>query len=288
MWYSHGMPTTATAPHELDPIETHPAKYSDGIIAEIARCLRKYVPPGDIVLDPFAGIGGIHVFAPEWDTRGIELEPEWANCHHRTTIGTALALPYDDGEVGAVATSPCYGNRMADTYLGAGDSCRACGGDGLNHGSGWTKRPCSICESPDHPRRDCPDRSTELIDLPCRSCGGSGKLRNPRATYAISLGRVPSEGSAAAMQWGPEYRQFHTDAWREAYRVLRPGGVLMVNMSDHVRKDELQPVTLWHATTLAGLGLSMVEAKAIDTKRMKHGANRDLRAQAEWLITFRK
>lgn len=282
-WYTDAMTQTVT------PIEEHPAKFSDGIVKQIAVALRRYVPAGGLVVDPFAGIGGIHVFAPEWDTRGIELEPEWAATHPRTQVGTALALPWDDDTVDAVVTSPCYGNRMADQYLGENDTCRTCGGDGLNHGSDWMSKPCALCEG-DHYRRDCPD-APEALDGTlgaCGRCDGSGIRASSRMTYAVKLGRKVSDGSAAAMQWGPEYRQFHADAWREARRVLPFGGHLMVNISDHIRSELLQGVSIWHAATIARIGFDLVECTGIPTQRYKHGANHDLRPQAEWLMVFRK
>lgn len=264
----------------------HPAKYSAGIVTRIGHALARYVAPGDTVLDPFAGIGGIHVFAPEYDTVGIELEPEWAACHDRTRLGSALDLPFPDSSVGAVVTSPCYGNRMADQYLGQNDSCRACGGDGLAHGSAWMTKPCECCTK-DHYLRDCPYYAVLLPEGPCPSCDGTGQRPNVRSTYATSLGRKVSDGSGAGLQWGAAYRAFHVEAWREAARVLKPGGVLMLNISDHVRNDTLQGVSIWHATVIARLGMTLVESVGIPTRRMKHGANRDLRPQAEWLLVFR-
>jgi tRNA G10 N-methylase Trm11 len=71
----------------------------------------------ELVLDPFAGTGGIHVLAEAgWDTVGVELEHEWADMHERTQVGTALALDFPNAYFDAIATSPTYGNRFADDY----------------------------------------------------------------------------------------------------------------------------------------------------------------------------
>ncbi|HEY5170692.1 MAG TPA: hypothetical protein VIK54_03085, partial [Acidimicrobiia bacterium] len=64
------------------------------------------------VLDPFAGVGGVHALG--FDSVGVELEPEWATQHPRTLVANALALPFAPGTFDAVITSPAYGNRLAD------------------------------------------------------------------------------------------------------------------------------------------------------------------------------
>lgn len=88
----------------------HPAKFSDEILPIIDRLLGD----AEMVLDPFAGVGRIHELNRE--TVGIEIEPEWALQHPRTFIGNALKLPFPDETFDAIATSPCYGNRMADHH----------------------------------------------------------------------------------------------------------------------------------------------------------------------------
>ena len=47
---------------------------------------------------------------------GVELEPEWVAMHSRTIVGDALDLPFHDDTFDVVATSPCYGNRLADHH----------------------------------------------------------------------------------------------------------------------------------------------------------------------------
>lgn len=99
----------------------HPAKFSDKIIDEIARYLDSIAFAGTI-LDPFAGVGRVHVLAEGRDDRltfGVELEPEWAGQHPRTITGSVMdlrALGFGSGEVDAIVTSPVYGNRMSDNH----------------------------------------------------------------------------------------------------------------------------------------------------------------------------
>lgn len=90
----------------------HPAKYSAGLIPVIGGEL----VPGALVLDPFAGTGKIHLLRPLVRTFGIELEPDWAEMSPYTLVGSALCLPFADATFDAIATSPTYGNRMADHH----------------------------------------------------------------------------------------------------------------------------------------------------------------------------
>ena len=106
---------TPTKPDLGDGV-SHPARYSPELVPVFAELLRTYSRPDARVLDPFAGTGRIHELHPEFDTVGIEIEPEWAQLHERTLLGTALDLPFDADEFDAVVTSPTYGNRLADSH----------------------------------------------------------------------------------------------------------------------------------------------------------------------------
>jgi SAM-dependent methyltransferase len=234
-------------------VPRHPAKFSAPIIAAAKDEMSSWLATLDRspvrVLDPFAGVGRCHLLAdlPGVDTVGVELEPEWATAHSRTIVGSALALPFDDDTFDALFTSPCYGNRMADHH-DAKDPCRCCDGGG------------------------------------CGACDNSGLSK--RHTYRHALGRQLTAGSAAAMQWGTEYRVFHELAWREALRVLRPGALLLVNVSNHIRSGVEQPVVEWHLTEFLRLGCRLRAAHRIETRRNRQGANRDARVDGELLLVM--
>lgn len=232
--------------------KAHPAKFSESVLLVIYKILNEYLPSGSQILDPFAGVGGIHSLDAKYRTVGIELEPEWACQHTRTSVGSALALPFADKSFAAVVTSPCYGNRMADTYDGKG-RCRGCNGLG------------------------------RVSDVVCVRCGGVGVDQSRRQTYRLALERMPSEGSSCVMQWGPEYRAFHALFLAEAIRVA---DLIVINMSNHIRKKEVQKVVEWYVGTMTEMGCTIVGIWPIGTPRMRHGQNHEARVDSEHLIVM--
>lgn len=235
----------------------HPAKFSAPILTEAARQLERYAGGRRLrVLDPFAGTGLVHTLEPH-ETWGVEIEPEWAAMHPRTIVGDALRMPFRADTFDAIVTSPTYGNRMADQYDGAG-RCRRCSGVG------------------------------DLEGETCTRCGGSGRDRSKRYTYRIALKRPPHARSTVRLAWGPGYWHRHWSAWVEARRVLRPGGIFILNVSDFEKAGELIPVVGWHRARLIDLGFVFAGCEDVTTARMGHGANRDARADAENVLIFYK
>lgn len=196
---------------------SHPARYS----AELMPILQAAVPPYDYkrVLDPFAGTGRIHELLNV--TVGVEIEPEWAELHPDTRVGSALELRFIDDSFDAIVTSPTYGNRLAD-----------------------------------HHNAYDPEN---------------------RRSYTHDLGRDLNGDNSGAMQWGDTYRDFHRIAWGEAWRVLRPGGRLVLNIKDHVRKGDRQYVAGWHVSHLINIGFVLVWCLDVPTSTLRQGENTDLR-----------
>ena len=201
------MTTTTATPH--------PAKFSPYLLVPLLEMLEDaadgiagadHARYADLeLLDPFAGVGTIHDLADQIGIRstGVELEKEWADQHPRTYVGDATRLPFPRHSFDIVATSPPYGNRMADSY--------------------------------------------------------DGRDGSRRHTYRIDLGRPLTPDSAAGLQWGNDYRSTMAAAWNEAYRVLRPGGRLVLNIADHVRSGQRQFVPEWHSSALEVIGFEFLE-----------------------------
>lgn len=220
---------------DLTALEDHPAKFTDSILVTMRAMIRReaitlgFKPR---LLDPFAGTGKIHELGDVAYTTGVELEPEWAACHPRTRVDDATRLPrWWARRFHIVATSPCYGNRLADHHNAADASER--------HG------------------------------------------------YKFSLGRAPSPGSGAVLQWGPEYRAMHMLAWTEVARVIVPGGLFLLNVSDHQRDKVLQPVAAWHVDWLVSHGWRIALEVPVPTPRHRHGENHEARAPFELVVALR-
>lgn len=269
------MAETDTTDDALQAVDDHPAKWSQPVLDVIADMVHDESARrgGDKlaalqVLDPFAGVGRARLQAaldPEGDLYpvvGVELQPEWGD--DGTIEGDARDLPAEwSGRFDVIATSPCYGNRFADNHQAA-DRCKTCGGTG---------------------------RAAGLADSQhgdCKVCKGHGL--SWRNTYAHALRRQGGDivpGSAAVEQWGRGYRQLHAEVIMELMRVTREGGLLLVNMSNHVRDGQEQLVVEWWVNELLVRQCSIVEVRRVATRRQRNGANGDLRVDGEVVIAMR-
>lgn len=277
----------------------HPAPFPQYILDEFALILtaqRRHVGRALRILDPFAGIGRVHNLPDRLgETVGVEIEPEWAACRAGTIVGDATQLPDEwTSSFDAVVTSPCYGNRLADHHE-ARDSCPKCDGIGVT----WTPEGCG-----DAPMI-CPDCSSigcacggigkamrrhvlncgRCRSRKCGSCHGTGL--SFRHTYRHVLGRMPDERSAGAMQWGAAYRDLHESAWREARRVVRADGLMLVNMKNHIRHDVEQYVVEWHEITLNRVGFDVLDVRYVSAPGIRHGSNYSKRVDFESIICAR-
>ena len=263
----------------VDPWEGHVAQFSDLAIKRAAELITKHAAAPAVmgvhqIVDVFGGVGGVHRLHEHLDnirTTCIELEPEGVATamrdypDHSSMVGdaTATGLRDDDFDIGF--TSPGFGNRFADPYMGGG-RCRRCGGTGSEMG---------------------PQSTSEGLDVSsCSRCGGSGKDKSKRYTYAISLGRRLSEGNGAAMQWGQAYRDLHVKAWREVYRITRD--LFILDIKDHQRQGAWQGVPGWHLEAAQSVGWDLVADEIYPVASMRHGANGNDRSDHAYLYVFRK
>lgn len=245
----------------------HPAKFSDPIIAELAdailsfRLARALPPPR--ILDPFAGVGKIHQLDHLGYVIGCELQERWARQSHGMVIGNSERLPFVGGAFDLVITSPCYGNRMADSHV-ARERCRVCQGMKEIVSDDWGREVCG-------------------------KCGGTGRGPTTRRhTYTHYYGEPLHKRNAGRLQWGPQYRLLHYAVWRECKRVLKPGGQIMLNVSNHIRGGKEMDVVGFHRWCLRAFGLTIVREMTIPTQRNRHGANYEARVDGEQLIIATK
>jgi hypothetical protein len=112
--------------------------------------------------------------------------------------------------------------------------------------------------------------------------------RSRRITYSARLGRPLAQENTGAMQWGFAYRDKHTQIWAECYRILRPGGLFILNVSDHIRGGKIVAVSRWHRLCLGSFGLELRNTYFVHTPRMRFGANSDLRTNHEYIYVFQK
>jgi len=116
----------------------HPARYTDVLLPAFAELLQG----ARRIIDPFAGTGKVFALEsllPGCVVDAIEIEPEWAAMHPRTTVGNALTLPWPDAAFDAAVTSPTYANRMADHHK-ARDASRR---NTYRHALGRTLHPAN-------------------------------------------------------------------------------------------------------------------------------------------------
>src|ERR1044072_9645513 len=84
------------------------------------------------------------------------------------------------------------------------------------------------------------------------------KDSSTRRSYRHDLGGQLHEMNSGGMQWGAQYRAFHEEAWTEVRRVVRDGGLFVLNIKDHIRKGKRQYVAGWHISTICRLGFDLL------------------------------
>lgn len=111
-----------------------------------------------------------------------------------------------------------------------------------------------------------------------------------RHTYKHYLGRDLSEGSAAGMQWGAEYRALHREVWAQVEQVLAPGGIFVLNISNHIRRKVEEEVAQWHlgAILTDHDNMQLIRTIRVPTPRQRHGQNGSARVECEFVYVLRK
>lgn len=116
----------------------------------------------------------------------------------------------------------------------------------------------------------------------------NAKDSSKRITYTHVLGKKLNEANTGKMKWGNSYRNKHVAIYAECIRVLKPEGLFIVNISNHIRKGKVMEVVMWTIETLSSLGLKLTRNIEIPTKRMKFGRNQNVRVPNENILVFKK
>ena len=132
----------------------------------------------------------------------------------------------------------------------------------------------AICTSPTYGNR--------MADCHTAKDGSS------RNTYTHTLGRTLSDNNSGKMQWGKDYRDLHIKAWGESYRVLKQGGLFILNFKNHIRKGRIVDAFSWHIKTLIEIGFMIEEIKQVKTNGNGFGQNANLRTGFEFVAKLRK
>jgi DNA modification methylase len=115
----------------------------------------------------------------------------------------------------------------------------------------------------------------------------NAKDGSKRVTYKHFLGRNLNEANTGKMQWGENYRQKHIEIYKECGRVLKNGGLMILNVSDHIRKGQVVNVVEWHKEALSNFGMKLLNEIKIETPRMGFGQNGKSRVQHECILVFK-
>lgn len=107
-------------------------------------------------------------------------------------------------------------------------------------------------------------------------------------TYTHFLGRELNQANTGKMHWGEEYKQKHIEIYTECFRVLKKNGIMIINVSDHIRKGVQIPVSEWHKDVIIEIGFKLKEDILVPTKRMRYGKNHQIRVNGEHILIFTK
>lgn len=125
-----------------------------------------------------------------------------------------------------------------------------------------------------------------------------------RHGYKFGLGRDLTTGNTGEMSFTGKrkaslrYCTSYKRQYMELYRVLAAGKLLVLNISDHIRKQRIRKgktrkqmrvhTTLWHRLCLQSLGFELVEEIKIETPRLRYGANAKARVPYESILVFKR
>lgn len=237
----------------------HPAKAHLGMMMEI---IQRYSQPGDLVLDPMAGIGGTMIAALMGRSVClIELEQHfvtpmkasWEKMRQHPMLGCELgqvmilrgdarALPL--GRVDAVITSPPYEAALGN---GEGPLGGTPSGSFQTHRADYT-RPAAIITSPPYEAQ-----ISDEVNRYRLYAGGGRKneavYTRPQVDAGENIGNLRSAAYWDAMR----------QVYSECHRCLRPGGLLVLILKGFTRDGKYVDLPAQTRELCETLGFSFME-----------------------------
>lgn len=115
-----------------------------------------------------------------------------------------------------------------------------------------------------------------------------GQSRWQYNTYTHRALTTLSPNNAGTMYaWEDRYWLLHDLAWREVKRVLQPGGILIVNTKDFIRRGEVFPLTRMHTELIEDIGFKRIDHVQVPCPGLTQGTNRQ-RVDYEDVSIFKK
>lgn len=202
----------------------------------------------------------IPIFAEKLKGRKNVLDPFAGTCK----ISEIKNFGYD-GKIFCNELEP----EWAEIGLGKVDSINVGDAECLPYRDGFFD---AVCTSPTYGNRMADHHEAK-----------DGSRRN---TYRHAMGRPLNGENTGKMQWGKQYREKHEKIWSEIYRVLDQGGLLIVNIKNHIRKGEEVDVSGWHKEALLKIGFILVEELNVEVSGLGFGANATKRVPYEKIYIF--
>lgn len=116
----------------------------------------------------------------------------------------------------------------------------------------------------------------------------NAKDNSTRRSYTHDIGHPLAPTNSGTIHFGPRYKDFHIAAWAESVRVLERGGLMIVNVSDFIRKFKVVEVVSFHRDVLSVPPLRLIAELRVTTPRLRYGANSDARAEDEAILVATK
>lgn len=107
-------------------------------------------------------------------------------------------------------------------------------------------------------------------------------------SYRAGLGKPLSEGNTGGMLWGSTYRFKHIAIYLEIRRVLKPDGLLVVSLSNHLRGGKECDVIGWTRGFLEQSGFVKTGERKVPLDSKEFGINRGRTINEETILIMRK